>query len=347
MNVHVVGNIEHMAKARAKGLLTVITGGDDYLTSQKLRDLTAEFLVTNPDAEVIDLSTHAVDGVDAADGYALDEAVSPSLFSTTSLVVITDLQDAEPSLIEALLGFLAHPPLDHQTSIIAVHNGSAKGRQHITALEKAGATALSLPKLKSDKDKLSFVTAQFSKLNRTIRRDAAEQLVAVLGNKTGELAAMCEQLCFDFDENPMSLQTVMHYLDATPEVTGFSVADVALEGHTAQAITKLRYALKNGMEPVMLIGALAAKLRTLGKVSAMQAGRYNPADLHLPGWLRAKAETQLRGWSSEGLGLCVEALSHADFEAKSTSGDPVYALEKAVELISRKGSLLPGMDAGR
>ncbi len=59
---------------------------------------------------------------------------------------------------------------------------------------------------------------------------AAQQLVSVLGSKTGELAAMCEQLCFDFDDNPMGLDRVKPYLTANPQVTGFAVADKAVEG---------------------------------------------------------------------------------------------------------------------
>ena len=81
---------------------------------------------------------------------------------------------------------------------------------------------------------------------------AAQQLVSVLGGKTGELAAMCEQLCFDFDDNPMGLDCVNQYLTANPQVTGFAVADKAVEGKTAEAIVMMRAAVEQGTDPIAL-----------------------------------------------------------------------------------------------
>jgi DNA polymerase-3 subunit delta len=75
----------------------------------------------------------------------------------------------------------------------------------------------------------------------------------------------------------------------------------------------------------------------MGKAAAIQAGKANAAELRMNGWFLTKATQQVRGWSSEGLGACIEALAHADQEAKSSSGDPVFALEQAVELIARRG----------
>ena len=91
---------------------------------------------------------------------------------------------------------------------------------------------------------------------------AAQQLVAVLGDRTGELAAMVGQLCFDFDDNPMTLDRVNQYLTSNPQVDGFRVADLALSGRTADAIIAMRSSVEQGTAPIALIGALAMKLRT-------------------------------------------------------------------------------------
>ena len=94
---------------------------------------------------------------------------------------------------------------------------------------------------------------------------AAQQLVAVLGDKTGELAAMAGQLCFDFDDNPITLERVNQYLTANPQVDGFRVADLALSGRAADAIIAMRASIEQGTAPIALIGALAMKLRTMPK----------------------------------------------------------------------------------
>ncbi|MCI1915535.1 MAG: DNA polymerase III subunit delta [Bifidobacteriaceae bacterium] len=317
--------------------LTVVFGGDEYLNSRTLKALQQAAVRANPEAEVIEVEASS------ADSYEFDEAVSPSLLSNAAVVVIPDLQDAAEEFIDAMKVFVKETSgsksgaLADSSVVIAAHDGSMKGKKYVDALKKAGAKVEQVEKLANDRSRLAFVRQEFRRYGRTVQEPAAQQLVAVLGGRTAELAAMCQQLCFDFDENPISLATAMRYLDDAPEVTGFAVADAALEGRAAQAVLKLRQAIKRGMEPLALVGAIASKLRSMGKAAAIQAGKANAAELRMNGWFLTKATQQVRGWSSEGLGACIEALAHADQEAKSSSGDPVFALEQAVELIARRG----------
>lgn len=85
-------------------------------------------------------------------------------------------------------------------------------------------------------------------------------------------------MCFDFDDNPMGLDRVNQYLTANPQVTGFAVADKAVEGKTAEAIVMMRAAVEQGTDPIALIGALAMKLRTIAKASAVRAGTISQAE---------------------------------------------------------------------
>ena len=166
---------------------------------------------------------------------------------------------------------------------------------------------------------------------------AAQQLVSVLGGKTGELAAMCSQLCFDFDDNPMGLDRVNQYLTANPQVTGFAVADKAVEGKTAEAIVMMRAAVEQGTDPIALIGALAMKLRTIAKASAVRSGTISQAEAKTNPWVLKNAMRQLSGWTSAGLAHCIRMLAWADEQSKTNGGDPLYALERCIEDISHKG----------
>ena len=76
---------------------------------------------------------------------------------------------------------------------------------------------------------------------------------------------MAGQLCFDFDDNPITLERVNQYLTANPQVDGFRVADLALSGRAADAIIAMRASIEQGTAPIALIGALAMKLRTMPK----------------------------------------------------------------------------------
>ena len=178
---------------------------------------------------------------------------------------------------------------------------------------------------------------QFERRHRRVDPMAAQQLVAVLGERPGELAPMCGQLCFDFDDDPIGIERVNQYLTADPQVSGFAVADRALEGRTADAIVAMRSTIEQGTEPIALIGALAMKLRTLAKASAVKSGVISQAEAKTNPYVLKIAMRQLSGWTSAGLGRCIQTLAWADEQSKTNGGDPVYALERAIILIGSKG----------
>ncbi len=312
--------------------MTIVMGGDAYLNEQTTRDLRRRACETYPDAEVMELDATNLDR------YAFEEATGPSLLSDRSIVVLDNLQNADDSLGEAMARWCkdaAHD--DDRAVVIARHEGGVKGKRVLRQLVAAGARQQKIADLKRDEAKLNFVMQQFERQRRAVSADAAQELVAVLGGKTGELAAMCEQLCFDFDDNPVGLQRVEQYLTANPQVTGFAVADQALRGRADEAIVAMRSAIEQGSEPIALIGALAMKLRAIAKASAVRTGAISQAEAKINPWVLKNAMHELGGWTSEGLARCIEMLAWADEQSKTSGGDPVYALERSIELIAGKG----------
>lgn len=311
----------------------VVTGGDPYLNDQAVRDLRQQAQHARPDAELIELDATI------ADRYAFDEAVSPSLLSPVSIVIVRNLQNADEPLSDTMVSYSKQALADPKQAsiVIAQHEGGPKGKRLLDQLTRTGAYINKPADLKRTDAKLQFVTGQFEQRNRRIEPAACQQLVAVLGEHTGELAAMCEQLCFDFDDNPMSLNRVNQYLTANPQVTGFTVADTAMAGNTTQAIIAMRSAVQQGTDPIALIGALALKLRTIAKASAVRAGTISVAEAKTNPWVMRNTMRQLTGWTSAGLSACIQQLAWADEQSKTNGGDPVYALEQAIQLIARKG----------
>lgn len=323
-----------MAQAKtAHTPVTVVVGGDAYINDQTVRDLCHQAMRRRPDAERIELDAAS------ADQYAFDEAVSPSLLSDTAIVIIRNLQDADESLGNAILAYCrqtaAHP--HHASVVICQHEGGAKGKRLLDQLERAGARRQQAPNLNKADAKLNFVIHIFEQQHRRIEMDAARQLVAVLGGHTGELAAMCHQLCCDFDDNPIGLQRVNQYLTGNPQATGFDVADTALDGHAARAIVMMRAAVAQGTDPLALIGVLAMKLRTMAKASAVRSGTISKAEAQTKDWILKRATRQLSGWTSDGMSRCIRMLAWADEQSKTNGGDPVYALERSIELIAARG----------
>ena len=324
--------LNSMPKPSAKAMVSIVYGGDSYLNDQRVRDLTHQALNAYPDADVVEL-----DATDA-DRYAFDEAVSPSLLADRAIVVVRNLQNADEKLGDVIAAYCGQSNNDVNASpVICQHEGGTKGKRIHDLIIKAGAREEKVPDLKKADAKINFVMQQFERRHRRVDPMAAQQLVAVLGERTGELAAMCGQLCFDFDDDPIGIERVNQYLTADPQVSGFAVADRALEGRTADAIVAMRSTIEQGTEPIALIGALAMKLRTLAKASAVKSGVISQAEAKTNPYVLKIAMRQLSGWTSAGLGRCIQTLAWADEQSKTNGGDPVYALERAIILIGSKG----------
>ncbi|KFI97510.1 DNA polymerase III subunit delta [Bifidobacterium stellenboschense] len=320
-----------MARQAGKAPVIVVYGGDLYLNGETVREQCEAALKRRPDAELVELDAAT------ADRYAFDEAVSPSLLADVAVVRVDDLQSADEKLGDSIVDYCTQAAADPNNASIVIcrHEGGNKGKRLLDRLIQAGARKVEVPDLKKPEAKLNYVMQCFEKQGRRVEPIAAQQLVDVLGGSIGELTAMCGQLCFDFDDDPIGLDRVNQYLTANAQVTGFNVADAAMAGHTADAIVKMRSAVEQGVEPVALIGALASKLRAVAKVSAFNAGRISAAELGMNPW--ARKYVKLGGWTSAGMATCIRTLAWADEECKTNGGDPMYALERSIETIATKG----------
>lgn len=322
--------------------VTLVVGGDAYLNELNARNVREKVQKSAPDAEIIELDAST------ADQYAFDEAVGPSLFGDGTIVIINNLQQADESLVDAIENFCKRTQNSENsendfvdssaTWVIARHEGGLKGKSIITRLTKAGANTITVPDLKKDDAKLNFVMSIFERHNRSVEPQAAQRLVSVLGSKTGELAALCSQLCFDYDDNPITLDIVDRYLIADPQVTGFFVADKAVAGHAGSAVLAARTAIAQGVDAIALIGALAAKVRVIALAMAIRNGTISSAEAKVNPWALKMAMRQLAGWNSAGVSKCLQSLAWADEQCKGGSSDANYALEKCIMLIASRGN---------
>lgn len=322
--------------------VTLVVGGDAYLNELNARNVREKVQKSAPDAEIIELDAST------ADQYAFDEAVGPSLFGDGTIVIINNLQQADESLVDAIENFCKQAQNSENsennfvdssaTWVIARHEGGLKGKSIITRLTKAGANTITVPDLKKDDAKLNFVMSIFERHNRSVEPQAAQRLVSVLGSKTGELAALCSQLCFDYDDNPITLDIVDRYLIADPQVTGFFVADKAVAGHAGSAVLAARTAIAQGVDAIALIGALAAKVRVIALAMAIRNCTISSAEAKVNPWALKMAMRQLAGWNSAGVSKCLQSLAWADEQCKGGSSDANYALEKCIMLIASRGN---------
>lgn len=264
----------------------------------------------------------------AYDAGSLGVATSPSLFGEPRVVVVDDAQLATDALVDDVVAYVAAPEPD--VTLVVVHRGGVRGKRMLDAIRASGAPVVACDPLKRDADKEDFVRSELRSHGRRVDAPAVAALVAALGSDLRELASACSQLAAD-TTGTITEGVVDRYYGGRMEVTGFKVADAAAAGRAADAVALLRHAVATGVDPVVVVAALALKLRQLAKVAATRvAGGPSAAQLGLAPWQVDRARKELAAWRPEGLAAAVAAVAQADEEVKGAGRDPVFAVERAV-----------------
>ncbi|GAA3312709.1 DNA polymerase III subunit delta [Nonomuraea dietziae] len=311
-------------------MVTLVVGDEELLAERAVGAVVAAAKARDAGAEVHDLVGSKVETGE------LTRLTSPSLFGDTSVMVIRSAQDLSKDVIAEVVGYAKDPADD--TVLVLVHPGGVKGKALVDGIKKTRADVVTVTKLTKPAERLEFIRGEIRRAGRTITGDAAQALLDAVGNDLRELAAACGQLAFDTEGKSIDLDAVSRYHKGRAEVSGFTVADAAVEGRLADALEQLRWALSTGVASVLLVSALARSLRSLAKVGG--AGRnVQPAQLGMAPWQINNAKRQLRGWGPEGLSAALRAVAIADEQVKGGGADPAYALEHAVQTIvaSRNG----------
>ncbi|MGC4791861.1 DNA polymerase III subunit delta [Micromonospora sp. DT178] len=303
--------------------ILLVLGDEELLATRAVTEAVAKARGVDPDVDVREYQAGALVVGEIA------EMLSPSLFGGRRVLVLRAGQDARKDLVAALLAYAKNPDPDVQ--LIVLHLGGAKGKAFADGLKVAGATVVPAAKLKGHRDRVAFVRDEIRRAGGKCTDDAAEALIAAVGNDLRELAAACSQLMADTDGR-IGADTVSRYYRGRVEVTGFTVADAAMVGDVPAALEALRWALHVGVDPVPIADAIADGVRTVARVAA--AGRGDAfqlaSTLGMPAWKIRSAQQRARGWTPEGLVQAMQAAAECNAAVKGGSDDRAYALERAV-----------------
>lgn len=312
--------------------LTLVVGPEEVLVERAVDEAVRRVRRAHEEVEVTDVSLSGVEpGV-------INAAMSPSLFASTTLVVARGAQDApEDTLVELADACAAIAGGDLEgVYLVLTHRGGVRGKRVLDAARKAGAVEVACKELKYDSDKLRFVEREFSVARRRATGDAVRALVDACGNDLRELAAAVSQMLVVSD-GEITAELVDRYHGGRVEATGFKVADAAIEGRCAEALTMLRHALATGTDPVPVNAAIGAGLRALVKVAAARRSASPEElarELKMAPFQVKKARGQLRGWTGDGIATAISAVAWADAQIKGGGVDPLYALERTVVTVA-------------
>jgi DNA polymerase-3 subunit delta len=309
--------------------VTLVTGPEELLRDRAVADLVRRARAADPETEVRELAAGGL-----AAGVITGHA-SPSLFGEFTVIVLHDPQDSPDDVAAELQSLLADPP--EGAALVLVHPGGVKGKAILDAARKAGADVVEAKQIKWESDKVRFAQSEFATAHRKITADAAAALVDAVGSDLRELASSCAQLVAD-TSGAIDRAVVERYHAGRVEVSGFKVADAAVEGRPEEALKLLRHALATGADPVPVNAALAAGLRNIARVSGMSRNARPDdvaRDLGIAPFLVRKARGQAAGWTPEGISVAITAVAEADGQIKGGGADPVYALERAIVTIGK------------
>lgn len=301
----------------------MVVGDEELLVERAIAEVVAEARAEDPEIEVIELLPSTFEP------GRLAELISPSLFGGGRVLVLRAGQDLGKDLVAEVTAYAKRPADD--VVMVVTHHGGAKGKALAEGLIKLGARRISCMKIKPS-ERVGFVRAEIRRLGGTITEGAARFLIEAVGHDLREVAGACGQLVSDtggrIDES-----VVARYYRGRAEVSGFNVADRAVEGQLAAALEQLRWAISTGVSPVLISSALAQGVRSLAKVGGAPRGLRGPAlakELGMPPWKIDRVRGQLRGWSGDGVARALSAVAEADAQVKGGAADPAYALERAV-----------------
>lgn len=321
------GAVRNVAWSEARvAPVVVVTGTEQLLAERAVARVVALRRLDDPSVEVV-----TVDAV-ADEAGRLQTAVSPSLFDEPRVVVVTGVEAAAEAVekdVVAHLAALASQP-DDEVVLVLRHGGGQRKKVLDAARAVPGALSVDCPPLKKDAEKIAFVGAELETARRRISAPAARALVDAVGSDLRELAAACAQLVAD-TSGTVEPEDVQRYHGGRVEATSFRVADAVVTGSAAEALAMLRQALATGVEPVLVVAALAMRLRQMALVAGSRGRDEEVARaLGMQPWMVGMRRRELRGWSATALGAGLVALAATDADVKGGGRDPVYALERAV-----------------
>jgi len=316
-----------MAAADTFAPVTLVTGPEELLRDRAVARVVVQVRRTDASTGVQDMSAVGLEP------GRVTELASPSLFGEPTVIVVRDVGDAADAVVDEVKRYVDSPAPD--VALVLVHSGGVKGKGLLDAVRKSGAVVVECKVVKWESDKVAFVHSEFSHAQRDIAPDAASALVDAVGSDLRELASACGQLVADTDGTVVR-SMVERYHAGRVEVSGFKVADAAVEGRCEEALRLLRHALATGVDPVPVNAAFASGLRNLARVAGVsRSSRPDEVarELGMAPFQVKKARGQLGGWTPDGVAAAITAVAFADEQIKGGGTDPVYALERAIVAI--------------
>ncbi len=323
----------------APARITLTRGGEQALVDRAIAATVAAIRKSAPGADRV-----AVDASVEEAANDLRYACAPTLFGEDMIVLITSLQSADDSFMQALQEVLADQP--DNVWLIVHHDGTAGGKKFLEALRGAGANEIECLAVKKGKRAIEVITKEFARHRRRATSDAVNVLYESVGHDLPMLFAAVSQLVADVPDDPITEDHVRSYFAGVADVAGWQIAEQVWNRMPAQALESVRHAAATGNDSsvgLMSVLAMASGLRDIIRVGGMGPGASEAdvaRELGLPPWKVGTLKRQWSRWSGDQRRLAQSLVELADAEALMKGGlerghaleieQKLYQLEKLV-----------------
>ena len=164
----------------------LVLGDEELLVARAVADSVAAVRAADPDSELRQYQAGELAVGEIA------EMLSPSLFGGRRVLVVRDGQDAKKDVAAALLAYAADPEPD--VNLIVTHAGGGKGKALADGFRSAGVDIVPAGRISKHRERVEFVRNEIRRQGGKIGEEAAEALLAAVGNDLRELVAACSQL---------------------------------------------------------------------------------------------------------------------------------------------------------
>jgi DNA polymerase-3 subunit delta len=301
--------------------------GPQELLLRRAAERILEELRAQGELEVVDLRAG-----DLKDNPLPDLRVA-SLFGGQQAVLLRDAQELPAEAAATLLAELDGSPPDATLLLLATGVGRiTKLAKRIAAL--GGRVDVAPPKDWEDRKWAALVADEFRGRGRNADAGAVTALLAHAGLDVAVIVEKVAQVAAGAPAGRITAEHVDAIVVGHGSRGSFAVADAMCERRPAEALQLLRGALEAGDDPVMVLGALAYRLRSLVAVAGGLDGKAAGVNVS-PGQTRRLAAIR-RNFGPGELTHAYRILADADLELKSGELPPPLVIERAVTTIATR-----------
>lgn len=298
----------------------LFAGAEELLRSRAAAQLLDELRAEGP-VELVDVRAAELRE------RGLPDLRTGSLFGDRRVVQIRDAHELPAEIAAGLVSVLDGAPPDALVVLIASGTGRImKLAKRIKAL--GGRIDVAPPRDWEDRKWAGLVRDEFSQHKRKAAADAIDAIMAHAGLDVAQIAEKVSQVVSRVPSGTISAEHVDSAVVGHGSRGSFAVADAMCQRRPAQALELLRGVLESGDDPIMVLGALVYRVRSIVAV----AGGIEPTDAGLRvsrGQLR-HLQGAVRNFGSGELTRAMRTLADADVELKSGDLPPHLVIERAV-----------------